>query len=127
LPKILADKYRLEEIFLNLVTNARDAMESKEPGTTKRLTIRTCAEADQVVALVSDTGKGIPPQMQDKVFAPFFSTKKVGKGTGLGLSVCRNLVRDFRGHIELESTPDVGTTFKVGFPGLGQSMPSGHH
>ncbi len=116
LPKILAEKYRLEQIFLNLVTNARDAMESKEPGATKKLTIRTYAQADQVVALVSDTGKGIPPQMQDKIFAPFFTTKKVGQGTGLGLSICRNLVTDFRGHIEVESTPDVGTTFKVSFP-----------
>jgi PAS domain S-box-containing protein len=116
LPNILADRYGLEQIFLNLVTNARDAMESKEQGVTKNLTVRTYIEADQVVASVSDTGKGIPPQMQDKIFAPFFSTKRVGKGTGLGLSICRNLVGDFRGRIEVESTPDVGTTFKVSFP-----------
>lgn len=116
LPKILGDKNRLEQIFLNLVTNARDAMDAKSPMAIKKLTITTYREGDRVVALVSDTGKGMPPQIQERIFAPFFTTKEVGKGTGLGLSICHNLVKDFKGDIGVESTLDIGTTFKISFP-----------
>jgi PAS domain S-box-containing protein len=116
LPKILADKNRLEQVFLNLVTNARDAMEANKPEATKELTIATCQEGDRVLARVSDTGTGMAKEIQKKVFEPFFTTKEAGKGTGLGLSITYNLVKDFKGDIEVESAPDVGTTFTIGFP-----------
>ena len=74
------------------------------------------AEGDMVVATVSDTGKGMPPQIQEKIFAPFFTTKKMGKGTGLGLSISCNLIKAFEGSISVESTLDVGTCFRIVFP-----------
>ncbi|UCG79603.1 MAG: PAS domain-containing sensor histidine kinase, partial [Desulfobacterales bacterium] len=117
LPKILADKNRLEQIFLNLVTNARDAMEAKGPGAIKKLTITTTYEKDgRVVALVSDTGTGISKQAQEKIFEPFFTTKEVGQGTGLGLSITYRLVEDFGGDIDVKSSSDKGTTFRISFP-----------
>jgi len=116
LPRILADRNRLEQIFLNLVTNARDAMEAKGPEATKKLTITTSREGDAVVARVWDTGTGMPEGIRKKIFEPFFTTKEAGQGTGLGLSITYNLVKDFKGDIEVESAPDLGTTFKVSFP-----------
>jgi histidine kinase len=117
LPKILADKNRLEQIFLNLVTNARDAMEAKGPGAIKKLTITTIYEKDgRVVALVSDTGTGISKQAREKIFEPFFTTKEVGQGTGLGLSITYRLVEDFGGDIDVKSSSDKGTTFRISFP-----------
>ncbi len=116
IPKIMADRNRLEQIFLNLVTNARDAMKERGPEDIKEITVTTYLEGDLVVAEVSDTGKGIPERVQEKMFEPFFTTKEVGKGTGLGLSITYGLVRDFKGGIDVESTLDVGTTFRVRFP-----------
>jgi PAS domain S-box-containing protein len=116
LPKILAEKNRLEQIFLNLITNARDAMEAKGPEAIKELTITTAHEGDRVVAQVTDTGTGMPGEVRKKIFDPFFTTKEPGKGTGLGLSITYNLVKDFRGDISVESTLNVGTTFTISFP-----------
>jgi C4-dicarboxylate-specific signal transduction histidine kinase len=116
LPKILSDKNRLEQIFLNLVANARDAMEAKGPQEIKKLTVVTYRERDTVVAEISDTGQGMPEQIREKIFEPFFTTKEVGKGTGLGLSITYSLVRDFKGDIDVESTQGAGTTFRVRFP-----------
>jgi len=116
LPKILAENNRLEQIFLNLITNARDAMELKGPEATKVLTITTYQKGDKVFAVVSDNGAGMPEAIVKKVFDPFFTTKEAGKGTGLGLSITYNLVKDFKGDIEVKSAPDVGTTFSTSFP-----------
>ena len=69
-----------------------------------------------VAAEVSDTGIGVPEDIQKKIFDPFFTTKEAGKGTGLGLSITYNLVKDFRGDIDVESAPGAGTTFTVKFP-----------
>ena len=116
IPKIMAGRNRLEQIFLNLMTNARDAMKERGMEDVKKITVTTYLEGDLVVAEVSDTGKGIPERIQEKMFEPFFTTKEVGKGTGLGLSITYGLVRDFKGGIDVESTLDVGTTFRVRFP-----------
>jgi PAS domain S-box-containing protein len=115
LPSVFADKYRLEQIFLNLVTNARDAMEGKVEGG-KKLTILTRRDGDKVVASVSDTGRGIPQHLKEKIFEPFFTTKEVGKGTGLGLSITYSLAKGFGGEIRVESEPGVGSTFRAVFP-----------
>jgi histidine kinase len=116
LPKILASKNLLEQIFLNLVTNASEAMEAKGPGTKKSLAITTHEEEGKVVVLVSDTGTGIPDQIFKKIFDPFFTTKEVGKGTGLGLSIVYRIVKDFGGDIYVKSTSDTGTIFALSFP-----------
>ncbi|MCD4755550.1 MAG: PAS domain S-box protein [Deltaproteobacteria bacterium] len=124
IPKIMAGRNRLEQIFLNLVTNARDAMKERGMEDVKKITITTYLEGDLVVAEVSDTGKGIPERVQEKMFEPFFTTKEVGKGTGLGLSITYGLVRDFKGGIDVESTLDVGTTFRVRFPAYNEERKS---
>ena len=114
---IMADKNRLEQVFLNLITNARDAMDTKERGD-KSLSISTHKKNGTAVAVISDTGTGMSQAVQERIFEPFFTTKEVGKGTGLGLSISYNLIRDFRGNIEVESTEGKGTTFRVSFPAI---------
>ena len=94
LPKIWGDNNQLEQVFLNLISNARDAMEKVERK--RELAIATSLihdnASDDVEVIVRDTGRGIPPEDMDKIFDPFFSTKEVGKGTGLGLSICYGII-----------------------------------
>ncbi len=122
-PTIMGDLNRLEQVFINLVLNARDAMTSagdqvSEAGDPrpKRITIKLFAEADRLVVIVSDTGPGIPENLLEKVFDPFFTTKKPGEGTGLGLSITYGIVKDHKGAIEVESSPGKGATFRLTFP-----------
>lgn len=121
LPEIMADHNRLEQVFINLVTNAIDAMDEKagnspETAVEKTLTIRSFQEDGKVVATVADTGAGMPREVMDKIFDPFFTTKKVGKGTGLGVSISYGIVKDYKGDITIESKPGKGTTFRLSFP-----------
>lgn len=121
LPWILADHNRLEQVFINLVTNAMDAMDEKKEhpewtDTGKHLTIRSFVEGDQVVAAVSDTGIGMTEEVREKLFDPFFTTKKVGKGTGLGVSISYGIVKDYDGRIDIVTQPGQGTTFELRFP-----------
>jgi len=120
LPLILADENRLEQVFINLIINARDAMLKRREEGSKAppmvLTVRSFIENDLVTLTVSDTGTGIPATVQGRVFEPFYTTKEVGKGTGLGLSISYGIIRDFEGTIEFETEENVGTTFKVSFP-----------
>jgi PAS domain S-box-containing protein len=123
LPEILAQHNRLEQVFINLVTNAIDAMDEQveqnaEKGAEKILKIRTFAEAGEVVATVSDNGIGMRPEVREKIFEPFFTTKAVGKGTGLGVSISYGIVRDYAGTIEIDSNPGQGTTFQLRFPAV---------
>ena len=123
LPRILGDRNQLEQVFLNLIANARDAMDAR--GGAKRLTIRAFVEEHgawpTVIADVNDTGGGIPASVIDKVFDPFFSTKEVGKGTGLGLSICYGIVQAHSGRITARSKEGEGSTFRVSIPAMGQS------
>lgn len=116
LPKILGDKNRLEQVFLNLITNARDAMSSNPPGIPRRLMVTSLGVRDRVVVEVSDTGPGMPQGVLSRIFEPFFTTKPPGEGTGLGLSITYNLVNDFKGSIEVHSTVGMGSTFLLSFP-----------
>ncbi len=121
IPPILAEHNRLEQVFINMVTNAIDAMDEKCAGAgdsdcPKVLTIQTFVEDDRVVATVSDTGVGIPDEIRDKIFEPFFTTKDVGKGTGLGVSISYGIIKDYEGEIEIASQPGSGTTFTLKFP-----------
>ncbi len=115
LPPIMADNNRLEQVFINLVTNARDALEEVS-GRRKFLKIRSFMEGENVVVTVSDTGKGIPNGILNKIFEPFFTTKEVGKGTGLGLSISYGIIRDYGGAITVQSQEGKGTTFRLEFP-----------
>ena len=121
IPYIMAEHNRLEQVFINLVTNAIDAMDEKGKlrGTDpweRVLTIRSYVEHGRVTAVVSDTGTGIPEEMRHKIFEPFFTTKEVGKGTGLGISISYGIVKDYDGTIDVDSTPGEGTTFTLTFP-----------
>jgi len=121
LAPILADPNRLEQVFVNLLINARDAIEKKgEEGAqkekAKRITLKTKAEDAMVTIEVTDTGTGIPEAILDRIFEPFFTTKKVGKGTGLGLSISYSIVHDYDGTIKVESKEGEGATFIIRFP-----------
>ena len=101
LPKVWADPLQIEQVLLNLVTNGRDAMEAAGKGS---LIVRTEVAGDGRVALsVTDSGPGIPPDLQGRIFDPFFTTKEVGKGTGLGLSICHGIVEEHGGDLRMES------------------------
>lgn len=120
-PKILADPIRLEQVFINLLLNARDAIEERWGEATydegqKKITIRAKQEGSKVLVSVCDSGAGIPHTVQDKIFEPFFTTKEVGKGTGLGLSISYGIVKDYHGEIVAQANPDGGTCFDLSFP-----------
>lgn len=112
LPMVLIDPGQLQEVVVNLVLNAVDAME--EHG---ELTVETSAggSSGDVAVRISDTGKGIPPEVMTMLFEPFFTTKQVGKGTGLGLAIAHGIVSRAGGRIEVESRPGA-TTFTVRLP-----------
>jgi PAS domain S-box-containing protein len=124
LPKVRGDANQLEQVFLNLISNARDAMEKAERK--KELTISASLLRhngwNDVEVIVQDTGNGIPPENLDKVFEPFFSTKEVGRGTGLGLSICYGIIEAHGGRIEVESRLNEGTTFRVYLPVLSSHL-----
>ncbi|WP_027186359.1 ATP-binding protein [Desulfovibrio inopinatus] len=117
LPPVRAHANRLEQIFFNLVSNARDAINHNQESNQKprEIAIRSIEENNKVVVTVSDTGCGIPPQDLDKVFEPFFTTKQTGQGMGLGLAISYGIVKDYGGNIEVGSEPGEGTTFKLSF------------
>jgi len=111
LPQILADKNQLQQVFLNLILNAGEAITGQ--GT---ITITTSVKNKYVLITVSDTGCGISEEDMFKIFDPFFTTKPVGKGTGLGLSVSYGIVQQHGGEIHCESKQNEGTTFKIYLP-----------
>ena len=120
LPCILADHNRLEQVFINLVSNAMDTLDeksqTKDRGWEKILRIRSFSEDKQIVVTVFDNGQGIPENIIDKIFEPFFTTKDIGKGTGLGMSISYGIVKDYGGTITVKSTEGEGTAFELRFP-----------
>jgi PAS domain S-box-containing protein len=116
---IRADRNQLEQVLLNLVLNARDAM--PDGGT---VSIETGGAGDAVVLTVRDTGLGMDPETLRRAFEPFFTTKEIGQGTGLGLSVVHGIVSQSGGQIHAESAPGAGTAFILRFPAVGASAPT---
>ena len=114
LPQVLGNNGQLQQVFINLIVNAEQAMlEAHNKGT---LTIVTERVGDIIKASITDDGPGISPENMKKLFTPFFTTKEVGKGTGLGLSICYGIVTEHGGKIYVESEPGKGTTFVVELP-----------
>lgn len=114
LPRTWADPFQLQQVFLNLVTNAEQALaEWLGP---RRIGVRTAHEDGDIVVAVSDSGPGIPDGESDRIFNPFFTTKPVGQGTGLGLSISDGIVRQHGGQIRVESAPGRGATFVLRIP-----------
>jgi signal transduction histidine kinase len=117
----MADHNRLEQVFINLVTNSVDALDEKSEmpqhaGMTKHLKIQTALDNRKVVVTVTDNGIGMSKETREKLFEPFFTTKKIGKGTGLGVSISYGIIKDYEGTIDIESQVGCGTTFTLTFP-----------
>ena len=121
LPSIMTDPGRLEQVFVNLLLNARDAIEDKlsteviKKGSEK-IILTTSSDGDKITVEVSDTGTGIPKDQLGKIFEPFFTTKSVGKGTGLGLSISYGIIKDCGGSIHVRSKKGKGAHFIIEFP-----------
>jgi C4-dicarboxylate-specific signal transduction histidine kinase len=116
LPLVFADRIRLEQVFLNLLTNARQATEDSVE---RRVYVRTRHEPDTelpVVVEIADTGKGFTPEVAERLFTPFFSTKKARHGTGLGLSISLTIIKDHQGTIVANGAPGKGASFTVRLP-----------
>ncbi len=113
LPQVQCLPSQLNQVFMNLLVNAAHAIKGEARGT---ITVSTGCTGEEVWLTVRDTGCGIPPELLQRIFDPFFTTKPVGKGTGLGLSLSYGIVQKHHGRIEVESTPGVGTTFRVTLP-----------
>jgi two-component system, NtrC family, sensor kinase len=111
LPAVLGSITRLQQVFLNLFMNARDAM--PQGG---MLQVSTLTYNGSVAIEVTDTGAGIPPENLQRIFDPFFTTKATGRGTGLGLSVSYGIIKEHAGKVDVRSTPGKGTSFRLEFP-----------
>ena len=118
----LGNKYRTEQVLLNLLSNARDAVNQKavldscEPGYQKTIIIRYFSTSEQCIIEVSDNGTGIKPENIGRIFEPFYTTKSDGSGTGLGLSINYGIVQDMGGEIKVESKNGLSTLMRVIFP-----------
>jgi two-component system NtrC family sensor kinase len=112
LPKLLTDRNQLQQVLLNILNNAIDAVHGNE-GT---ITLKTRKDGKWLRIGISDTGTGMTQDQLGRIFIPFYTTKEVGKGTGLGLAVSYGIVKDLGGEIEVESTPGVGSTFTLVLP-----------
>jgi signal transduction histidine kinase len=117
LPKIEVDGHQMQQVLLNLLTNAVDAMPKGG-----RLHIQTAADGDVALLRIADSGPGVPLEARDRIFEPFFTTK-VGGGTGLGLAICRQIIQTHKGRIEVTDTPGGGTTFTVRLPLASSEVP----
>ena len=113
LPQVRCDASQMQQVILNLVLNAAEAMQAKRGG---KLTVRTRVVPDGVELQVQDTGEGIAPENLTKIFDPFFTTKPEGKGVGLGLAVLYGIIKAHDGEVEVTSRRDEGTTFTVTLP-----------
>ena len=110
---VYGDRNLIEQVIRNLEINAAHAMADNGKLT---LTTRLSTNNKYFEIVFSDNGSGIPPEIRDKIFYPFFTTKSEGKGTGLGLPIVKNILEEHKGYINLESEPGVGTTITIGFP-----------
>lgn len=113
MPAIWCNAGELNQVFLNLINNALQAMASS---TTKHLTISSTATEEQAIITITDTGAGMDANIIEKVFDPFFTTKTVGEGTGLGLYISQKVIDDHNGKLEVSSEIDKGTTFTITLP-----------
>ncbi|MHB8733411.1 MAG: sensor histidine kinase [bacterium] len=125
-PIVAASPIQLEQVFINLLTNARDALGDSPsvslPAGARRIEIRSNLRPGWADVLVRDTGPGIPPGLERRIFDPFFTTKGVGKGTGLGLAITYGILKDHGGSITLVNQSEPGAAFLVQLPQLQESV-----
>jgi signal transduction histidine kinase len=116
LPKVRGDHLQLEQVFVNLLLNARDALGELPPEQPRRIALSARSEADCVLIAVEDSGPGVPAAHEGRIFDPFFTTKPKGQGTGLGLSISHGIVSAHRGELRHERPPAGGARFVVCLP-----------
>ena len=121
LPLVLADGHQIQQVVLNLINNARQAIEAHQQS--GRITIKTELQNGLIKIAIQDDGPGIAPEHLTRIFDPFFTTKEVGKGTGLGLSLCYGLVREHGGNIAVSSEPGQGAAFTIELPATDDLAP----
>ncbi len=117
LPWVMVNRNQMDQVLLNLLNNAKDAIERNGV-----ITARLASEDNWVRIDIQDTGQGMSPEVQEKIFMPFFTTKGVGKGTGLGLSISYGIVNSLGGRIEVKSSPGKGSTFSILLPILEEAQ-----
>lgn len=110
LPRVMAGAVRLQQVLVNIVTNAADAIEGLED---RRIDVSASGAAEKVMIIVRDRGPGVPAAIRERIFDPFFTTKGVGKGLGLGLSISYNIVKDFGGSLSVTDHPEGGAVFAI--------------
>jgi two-component system, NtrC family, sensor kinase len=114
LPQTMVDPHQIQQVFINLINNARQAIEAHQPEGWIKVT--TAKHGDTVRVIIQDNGPGISQENLSKIFDPFFTTKEVGKGTGLGLSLCYGIIKEHGGTITPRSRPGQGATFLIDLP-----------
>lgn len=122
LPRIMGDVHQLQQVFVNIIGNARQAIEPFQRD--GRIIIRTRVDGDRVVVELQDNGPGIPAANLARIFDPFFTTKPLGKGTGLGLSLCYGIIHEHGGTIAARNGPGQGATFALALPAMAPSSDS---
>ncbi|WP_243361404.1 PAS domain S-box protein [Fundidesulfovibrio terrae] len=130
LPLVRCEANRMEQVFINFLINARDAIEERaaktgDPQSPRRIGIKTMHNNGFVSVRISDTGTGIPEAMMARIFEPFFTTKQVGKGTGLGLSISYGIIKDYGGSINVVNNEDGGASFFIRLPVAGERAGGG--
>ncbi|MGD8880474.1 MAG: ATP-binding protein, partial [Desulfobacterales bacterium] len=118
---IMADADRLEQVFINLLINARDAIDKSRQSQPpqkgeKKIILKTRSAPREITVEISDSGPGIEDSILERIFEPFFTTKKVGQGTGLGLSISYGIIKDCKGSIQAVSGKGKGARFIMKFP-----------
>jgi two-component system NtrC family sensor kinase len=119
LPRIIGDSHQLQQVILNILNNARQAIQAHQP--TGQIRLVTERAAHLVRVTISDNGPGISRENLSKIFDPFFTTKPVGQGTGLGLSLCYGIIKEHGGSLHADSKPGAGATFTIEFPAASAS------
>ncbi len=115
-PPLLGDSQQLEQVFVNLFTNAADALDELPKDTAHYLRIQTLVEGSRLLVTIEDNGPGIPEHALESIWKPFFTTKKAGKGTGLGLAISQGIIHDHSGTITATNLPDAGARFTIALP-----------
>lgn len=115
-PSLMGDSQQLEQVFVNLFTNAADAFDELPKDTAHYLRIQTLVEGSRILVNIEDNGPGIPEQVLESIWKPFFTTKKAGKGTGLGLAISQGIINDHSGTITVANLPEAGVRFTIALP-----------
>lgn len=117
---LVGNTYRFEQVILNILTNAKDALDEKTKRSKlsfkKTIHVLTFQKEQMIIVELKDNGCGIEPEILDRIMLPFFTTKETGKGTGIGLSISFGIIKEMNGTFEVESHPMVGSTFRIKFP-----------